>query len=496
MKKVKGALISVFYKDGLQELVRELDRQSIVIYSTGGTQTFIESLGISVTPVESLTAHPSIFGGRVKTLHPKVFGGILYRRENNDDCQQAQQYGIPDIDLVVVDLYPFEETLKSGADDAAIIEKIDVGGPSMIRAAAKNHADVIVVADKADYAGLTKMLKDQDGFTSFEQRRAYAAKAFRVTAHYDEVIRGYFSGIAHLRYGENPHQQAHFEGDLSKIFDHLHGKEISYNNLLDINAALSLIGEFAHNEPTFAIIKHNNACGVATRATLSQAYSDALAGDPVSAFGGVLVCNMPVDMATAEKINTLFCEVLMAPGFEAGTLELLKSKKNRILLQLKGDIELSDISRRTMLGGVLVQQVDNKLGGVDGEVKLVTKAAVSQTQMEDLIFANKIVKHSKSNAIVLARAGQMLASGVGQTSRVDALKQAIDKAHSFELSLEGAVMASDAFFPFADCVEIAHKAGINCVIQPGGSVRDQETIDYCNQNEVAMIVTGLRHFKH
>ncbi|MEG2864907.1 MAG: bifunctional phosphoribosylaminoimidazolecarboxamide formyltransferase/IMP cyclohydrolase [Mucinivorans sp.] len=496
MKKVKGALISVFYKDGLDELVRELDRQSVVIYSTGGTQTFIESLGVKVTPVESLTTYPSIFGGRVKTLHPKVFGGILYRRENRDDCAQAQTYDIPDIDLVVVDLYPFEETLKSGADDAAIIEKIDVGGPSMIRAAAKNHADVIVVADKADYAALTSMLKNQDGFSSMEQRRAYAAKAFEVTAHYDEVIRGYFAGMTHLRYGENPHQQAHFEGDLSKTFDQLHGKEISYNNLLDINAALGLIGEFAQSDPTFAILKHNNACGLATRTTLSAAYTDALAGDPVSAYGGVLVCNAPLDMATAEKVNALFCEVLMAPSFEAGTLELLKSKKNRILLQLKAGANTTDTSSRTMLGGVLVQQVDNKLGGVDGEVKLATKATVSEAQMEDLIFANKIVKHSKSNAIVLAKGLQLLGSGVGQTSRVDALKQAIDKAHAFELSLSGAVMASDAFFPFADCVEIAHKAGVNCVIQPGGSVRDQDTVDYCNDNNISMIVTGIRHFKH
>lgn len=499
MKKVKGALISVFYKDGLEELVRELDRQSVLIYSTGGTQTFIENLGITVTPVESLTAHPSIFGGRVKTLHPKVFGGILYRRENTDDCDQAQTYGIPDIDLVVVDLYPFEETLRSGADDQAIIEKIDVGGPSMIRAAAKNHADVVVVADKADYAGLTKILHEQDGFTSFEQRREYAAKAFEVTAHYDEVISGYFAAKTVLRYGENPHQAAYFQGDLSRIFDKLHGKDVSYNNLLDINAAIGLIGEFSDSEPTFAILKHNNACGVATRPTLVAAYQAALASDPVSAFGGVLICNTPIDKATAEKVNELFCEVLIAPDYETGTIEVLKSKKNRILLKAKFENIITDKkgqNSRTMLGGVLVQDIDNQLGGIDGEVKLVTKTAVDDTQMADLIFANKIVKHSKSNAIVLAKNSQMLGSGVGQTSRVDALKQAIAKAEAFELDLTGAAMASDAFFPFADCVEIAHKAGIASVIQPGGSVRDQDTVDYCNSNGVAMIMTGIRHFKH
>lgn len=498
MKKVKGALISVFYKDGLEELVRELDRQSVEIYSTGGTQTFIESLGISVTPVESLTAHPSIFGGRVKTLHPKVFGGILYRRENNDDRDQAQTYGIPDIDLVVVDLYPFEETLKSGADDAAIIEKIDVGGPSMIRAAAKNHADVVVVASKDEYEGLTKILHDQDGFTNFEQRRQYAAKAFAITAHYDDVIATYFAEKTPLRYGENPHQGASFNGDLSQIFDKLHGKDISYNNLLDINAALGLIGEFASSEPTFAILKHNNACGVATRPTLEQAYSAALAGDPVSAFGGVLICNEQMDLLTAQKVNELFCEVVIAPSYETGVLDVLKSKKNRILLQAKFDniAKLDKQSRRSMLGGVLVQDLDDKVGGVDGEVKLATKATVSDEQMADLIFANKIVKHSKSNAIVLAKDSMMLGSGVGQTSRVDALRQAIDKARAFELDLNGAALASDAFFPFGDCVEIAHKAGVMCVIQPGGSVRDQDSIDYCDKNGVAMVMTGIRHFKH
>lgn len=498
MKKIKGALISVFYKDGLDELVRELDGKGVEIYSTGGTQAFIESMGIKVTPVESLTAHPSIFGGRVKTLHPRVFGGILYRRGNVGDMAEASQYEIPDIDLVVVDLYPFEETVKSGADDQSIIEKIDVGGPSMIRAAAKNHADVVVVANKAEYGALTEIICSQDGFTSLEQRRDFAAKAFAVTAHYDTAISDYFSAKTSLRYGENPHQAAFFRGDLSQVFQKLHGKDVSYNNILDINAALMLINEFRNSDPTFAILKHNNACGVATRPTMVEAYTSALAGDPVSAFGGVLVCNGPIDIATAQKVNELFCEVVLAPLYEEGTLEILKSKKNRILLVANLDkvASLSPVSERTMLGGALVQNVDDKVGGVDGEVKLVSKASVSDSQMADLIFANKIVKHSKSNAIVLAKDSMMLGSGVGQTSRVDALNQAIAKAVAFGLSLDGAALASDAFFPFADCVEIAHKAGVTSVIQPGGSVRDQDSIDYCNENGVAMVMTGIRHFKH
>lgn len=498
MKKIKGALISVFYKDGLDELVRELDGKGVEIYSTGGTQAFIESMGIKVTPVESLTAHPSIFGGRVKTLHPRVFGGILYRRGNVGDMAEASQYEIPDIDLVVVDLYPFEETVKSGADDQSIIEKIDVGGPSMIRAAAKNHADVVVVANKAEYGALTEIICSQDGFTSLEQRRDFAAKAFAVTAHYDTAISDYFSAKTYLRYGENPHQAAFFRGDLSQVFQKLHGKDVSYNNILDINAALMLINEFRNSDPTFAILKHNNACGVATRPTMVEAYTSALAGDPVSAFGGVLVCNGPIDIATAQKVNELFCEVVLAPLYEEGTLEILKSKKNRILLVANLDkvASLSPVSERTMLGGALVQNVDDKVGGVDGEVKLVSKASVSDSQMADLIFANKIVKHSKSNAIVLAKDSMMLGSGVGQTSRVDALNQAIAKAVAFGLSLDGAALASDAFFPFADCVEIAHKAGVTSVIQPGGSVRDQDSIDYCNENGVAMVMTGIRHFKH
>lgn len=497
MKKIQSALISVFYKDGLEELVKELNAQGVTIYSTGGTEKFINDLGIETVAVESVTGHPSIFGGRVKTLHPKIFGGILYRRSLAEDCAQAAQYEIPSIDLVVVDLYPFEETLSSGADHAAIIEKIDVGGPSMIRAAAKNYADVAVVADKSLYAPLTEMLRSQGGSTTVEQRQKLAGAAFTVTAAYDKAIAAYFAGETPLRYGENPHQSASFRGDLTKVFTKLHGKDVSYNNLLDINAAVELISEFENSDPTFAILKHNNACGVATRSTLKEAYEAALAGDPVSAFGGVLIANRPMDLATAEKVNELFCEVVLAPSYAEEALELLKSKKNRILLDLHPQtMPRSTVNERTMLGGVLVQQRDGQLGGVDGDPKLGSTTPVSAEQMEDLIFANKIVKHSKSNAIVLAKNGRLLASGVGQTSRVDALKQAIAKAQSFGLSLEGAAMASDAFFPFADCVEIAHKAGITSIIQPGGSVRDGETVDYCNANGLGMIVTGIRHFKH
>ncbi len=495
MKRIESALISVFYKDGLEPLVRELAEKNVTIYSTGGTQKFIEDLGIKCVPVEDVTSYPSILGGRVKTLHPKVFGGILFRRSLSEDREQVQQYEIPSIDLVIVDLYPFEETLASGAEDAAIIEKIDVGGPSMIRAAAKNHADVAVVANKDLYPYLTATLKEQDGATSLEQRRELAAKAFAVTAGYDKAISEYFGQKTALRYGENPHQTAEFRGDLSKVFTKLHGKETSYNNLLDINAAVELIGEFKNSEPTFAILKHNNACGVATRPTLKEAYASALAGDPVSAFGGVLICNREMDLATAEDVNTLFCEVVLAPGFTPEALELLKSKKNRILLDVNLE-HATSVNERTMLGGVLCQGKDTMVGGIDGESKLATTTAVDDNTMAELIFANKIVKHSKSNAIVLSKNGMLLGSGVGQTSRVDALKQAIAKAEAFEFDLQGAVMASDAFFPFADCVEIAHKAGITAVIQPGGSVRDQDTVDYCNENGVAMVVTGIRHFKH
>ena len=508
VKKIKSALISVFYKDGLDEIVKTLAAGGVKLYSTGGTLSFIESLGLEATAVEDLTGYPSILGGRVKTLHPSVFGGILGRRDNEGDREQMAKYAIPEIDLVIVDLYPFEQTVASGAEEQAIIEKIDIGGISLIRAAAKNFKDTVIVPSVEQYGELLALLKEQDCSTTIEQRRRFAALAFSVSSHYDSAIFNYFNikeqigalrmtnnGAMSLRYGENPHQDAAFYGDVEKMFTKLHGKDISYNNLLDIDAAMGLISEFWDGEPAFAILKHNNACGVATRSTLCEAYEAALACDPVSAFGGVLICNRKVDVATAEKINTLFCEVLMAPGFEEEALEILKSKKNRILLDLK-TIERPEMTYRSVLNGVAVQQRDNKVGGVDSEAVQKTEKGVSEEQMKDLIFANKIVKHSKSNAIVLAKGSQLYASGIGQTSRVDSLRQAIEKAKSFGFDLNGAVMASDAFFPFADCVEIAHKEGINAVIQPGGSVRDEESIEYCNANGVAMLFTGLRHFKH
>ncbi len=497
MKKITSALISVFYKDGLEPLVRQLASDGVKIYSTGGTQKFIEELGVACTPVESVTSYPSILGGRVKTLHPKVFGGILYRREEEGDLQQIAEYEIPTIDLVIVDLYPFEETVAAGGTRSQIIEKIDVGGPSMIRAAAKNHSAVAVVADKALYGYLTNILSVQDGATTMEQREELAAKAFRVTANYDKAIAEYFAQKTPMRYGENPHQSAEFKGDLDAIIKKLHGKDISYNNLLDINAAVELMGEFAECEPTFAILKHNNACGVASRPTLCEAYETALSSDPISAFGGVLICNVPVDEPTAVKVNELFCEVVIAPAYSDEALEVLKSKKNRILLTVDfAEAAKHTTTERTMLGGVLTQQKDTTLGGIDSQVKLATAKAPTEAEMEELLFANKIVKHSKSNAIVLSKGKQLLGSGVGQTSRVDALKQAVAKAQGFELSLQGAVMASDAFFPFADCVEIAHNAGIGAVIQPGGSVRDEDSVAYCNDNDMAMVMTSMRHFKH
>lgn len=507
MKKIKGALISVFYKDGLSEIVKELDKNGVTIYSTGGTQTFIEELGIKPVAVESLTGYPSILGGRVKTLHPKVFGGILARRDNPKDIEQLAEYQIPEIDLVIVDLYPFEQTVASGAQEQAIIEKIDIGGISLIRAAAKNFKDVAIVASVDQYATLLEILQTQQGSTTMEQRRNLAAHAFQVSSHYDTAIFNYFNrqeGIdcfkesisngTPLRYGENPHQAAKFYGDLDAIFEKLWGKEISYNNMLDIDAAVNLIAEF-HSEPTFAILKHNNACGVASRATLLEAWNDALAGDPVSAFGGVLICNREVDASTAERINELFFEVIIAPAYEPQALEILKRKKNRIIL-IQKEAERKAIQFRSLLGGVAVQQRDDKVGGADSQINNVTEKAVTGEELQELIFANKIVKHSKSNAIVLTKGGMLLASGIGQTSRVDALRQAIAKAQSFGFDLRGAAMASDAFFPFADCAEIAHKAGIATIIQPGGSLRDQDTVDYCNANGIAMVTTGLRHFKH
>ncbi|MCD8185605.1 MAG: bifunctional phosphoribosylaminoimidazolecarboxamide formyltransferase/IMP cyclohydrolase [Rikenellaceae bacterium] len=506
MKKIKSALISVFYKDGLEEIVRLLADQGVTIYSTGGTLQFIQELGLPARAVEELTGYPSILGGRVKTLHPKVFGGILARRDHPQDAQQLGEYEIPEIDLVIVDLYPFEQTVASGAPEQDIIEKIDIGGISLIRAAAKNHRDVVIVPSVDQYAELYELLKNQNGETSLEQRRYFAAQAFNVSSHYDTAIFNYFhrkeqipafkssetQGTV-LRYGENPHQQATFYGDLEAMFEKYHGKEISYNNLLDIDAAVHLIAEF--QEPTFAILKHNNACGVATRATIAQAYAAALACDPVSAYGGVLIANRPLDLPACEEVNKLFCEVVIAPGFDPQGLEILKSKKNCIILRQK-PVSLPDKQFRRLLNGVAEMDRDLPLGGRDSEMKTVTEKSPDATRLQDLLFANILVKHSKSNAIVFAKDRTLLASGIGQTSRVDALKQAVEKARSFGFDLRGAVMASDAFFPFADCVELAHAQGVETIIQPGGSVRDQDSIDYCNAHGMAMVFTGMRHFKH
>lgn len=505
MKKIKTALVSVYHKDGLDEIITLLHKDGVKFLSTGGTKSFIESLGFPCDAVEDLTGYPSILGGRVKTLHPKVFGGILSRRDNESDCQQVAQYEIPDIDLVIVDLYPFVDTVASGACDADIIEKIDIGGISLIRAAAKNHKDVIIVASKAQYAPLAQLLKENGAQSTLEQRRWFAKEAFAVSSSYDSSIFSYFDGeetpsalrvaiddAKVMRYGENPHQKGTFFGDFNEMFEQLHGKEISYNNLLDIDAAVSLIAEF--NDPTFAILKHNNACGLASRDTIVEAWKDALAGDPVSAFGGVLITNGTVDLAAAEEINKIFFEVIIAPAYDAAALEVLMQKKNRIILVQKC-ANNTQKQFRSILNGALVQDRDLKVETAE-DLTQVTKKAVDPAQVDDLLFANKIVKHSKSNAIVLAKNRQLCASGVGQTSRVDALKQAIEKAHSFNFDLNGAVMASDAFFPFPDCVEIASKAGVNAVIQPGGSINDQKSIEYCDENDIAMVTTGIRHFKH
>ncbi|MFI3321174.1 MAG: bifunctional phosphoribosylaminoimidazolecarboxamide formyltransferase/IMP cyclohydrolase [Rikenellaceae bacterium] len=506
MKKIKSALISVFYKDGLDKIVDALVANDVTIYSTGGTLSFIESLGHSAIAVESLTTYPSILGGRVKTLHPKVFGGILARRENPTDLEQLTEYEIPEIDLVIVDLYPFEETVKSGAEEQAIIEKIDIGGISLIRAAAKNFKDVVIVASVEQYPDLLKVATEGDCATSIEERRKFAAKAFAVSSHYDSAIFNYFNqtegidslrlsynGKNALRYGENPHQNAAYYGNLSSLFDKIWGKEISYNNMLDIDAAINLISEFS--EPTFAILKHNNACGVASRSTILEAWISALACDPVSAFGGVLIANGEINKATAEEINKLFFEVILAPSYTDEALEVLKTKKNRIILIQKESVA-PQYNYRSMLGGIACQERDSKVGGRDSEIKVVTKKEVSSEKLEDLIFANIIVKHSKSNAIVFAKDKTLLSSGIGQTSRVDALNQAIEKAKSFDFELEGACMASDAFFPFADCVEMAHAEGVDTIIQPGGSIRDNESIEYCDANDMAMVFSGMRHFKH
>lgn len=503
-KKIKTALVSVFHKDGLDDIIKMLHADGVKFLSTGGTQSFIESLGIPCNAVEDLTGYPSILGGRVKTLHPKVFGGILNRRDNATDASQIAEYEIPSIDLVIVDLYPFEQTVASGAEESAIIEKIDIGGISLIRAAAKNFNDVAIVASKGQYGILLDILKRNGAKTTLEDRRLLAREAFAVSSGYDTAIFNYFdggegstfraavNGSKALRYGENPHQKGAFYGDFEAMFEQLHGKEISYNNLLDIDSAVSLIAEF--DETTFAVLKHNNACGIASRETILDAWKAALECDPVSAFGGVLIANRPIDLATAEEVNKIFFEVIIAPEYAPEALEVLKQKKNRIILVQKQP-NVATKQYRSLLGGVLVQDRDLHTEQ-PAELRQATERAVEADRIADLLFANKIVKHSKSNAIVLAKNRQLCASGVGQTSRVDALRQAIEKAHSFNFDLNGAVMASDAFFPFADCVEIAHKAGVDAVIQPGGSVRDQETIDYCNAHNIAMVMTGIRHFKH
>jgi len=506
-KTISSALISVFSKDGLEPIVKKLNAQGVTIYSTGGTQKFINDLGIDVVPVENITDYPSILGGRVKTLHPKIFGGILNRQDNPSDVEEMNSFNIPQIDLVIVDLYPFEKTVASGASHQDIIEKIDIGGISLIRAAAKNFKDVLCVSSVDDYAELLDLISKDNGSISYEDRQRFAAKSFNISSHYDSSIFNYFNQNNEevvlklseqngrtLRYGENPHQQGFFFGNFDEMFDKLHGKELSYNNLLDVDAAVNLMNEFLDEAPTFAILKHNNACGLAQRDTLHQAYVDALAGDPVSAFGGVLICNTEIDLKTAEEIHKLFCEVVIAPSFSVEALELLKGKKNRILL-IQKLTELPKNSVRTCLNGYLVQDKD---GITDSEEMLETATTLSPTEkeIEDLLFASKLCKHTKSNTIVLAKNKQLCASGTGQTSRVDALNQAIHKANSFDFDLNGAVMASDAFFPFPDCVEIAQNAGITAVIQPGGSIKDQLSIDYCNENKVAMVFTKTRHFKH
>lgn len=503
LKKIQSALISVYYKDGLAPLVELLHQHGVTLYSTGGTQTFIEQMNIPVTAVEDLTSYPSIFGGRVKTLHPKVFGGILYRRDNEGDVQTAAQFEIPSIDLVIVDLYPFEETVKSGASDDDIIEKIDIGGISLIRGAAKNFQDVLIVSSREQYASVLELLQSKDCATDLTDRRMFAAQAFGVSSHYDTAINAWFTGeqALHqfktfpqqtLRYGENPHQAATFYGDLEAMFEQLHGKELSYNNLMDVEACVRLMDEF--DETTFVIVKHNNACGVATAATAHQAYVNALACDPVSAFGGVIITNAHVDLATAEELHKLFFEILIAPSFDEAALEVLKQKRDRRLLKRKM-VELPKKQFKTLLNGVLEQDKDLSTETAE-QFKVVTEKVPTEAETKALEFALKICKHLKSNNVVLAKDGQLLACGVGQTSRVDALKQAIDKANAFGFDLNGGVMASEAFFPFPDCVEIAHQVGITAVVQPGGSIRDKESIEFCNAHGVAMVTTGVRHFLH
>ena len=502
---IKSALISVFSKEGLEPIVRKLHEQNVTFYSTGGTEDFIKNLGIPVAPVEDVTSYPSILGGRVKTLHPKIFGGILNRQDHEGDVQQMEEYNIPQIDLVIVDLYPFEKTVASGASEADIIEKIDIGGISLIRAAAKNFKDTVIVASVDQYSSLLDLITEQNGATTLENRKLFATKAFHVSSHYDTAIFNYFNtddtifkqsiGDGQvLRYGENPHQKGFFFGDFDAMFTKLHGKELSYNNLLDVDAAVNLILEFKNEDPTFAILKHNNACGLATRSTMQEAYLTALAGDPTSAFGGVLIANGNIDEATALEINKLFCEVVIAPSYDEKAIAILEEKKNRIIL-VQNEVELPNRQVRTCLNGILVQDKNN-ITDNKAHLKTVTNTTPSEQEIEDLIFASKVCKNTKSNTIVFAKNKTLIASGTGQTSRVDALKQAVEKAENFGFSLEGAVMASDAFFPFPDCVELAKNAGITAVIQPGGSIKDQLSIDYCNENKVAMVFTGTRHFKH
>ncbi len=511
-KRIQTALISVFSKEGLAPIVQKLNEQGVKIYSTGGTEKFINDLGIDVIAVEDITEYPSILGGRVKTLHPKVFGGILNRQDNESDVKEMAQYSIPQLDLVIVDLYPFEKTVASGASEDDIIEKIDIGGISLIRAAAKNFKDTVCVSSVSDYSEFLELVSQTNGFTSFEDRKYFAAKAFNISSNYDTAIFNYFNSTQlesskkisafklsetdgqELRYGENPHQKGFFYGDFESIFDKLHGKELSYNNLLDVDAAVNLIEEFKGEAPTFAILKHNNACGIAQRSSVLESYMAALAGDPVSAFGGVLISNMEIDLDTANEINHLFCEVVIAPSFSQKALAILTSKKNLILL-VKKETSLPITTVRTCLNGILVQDRDN----ITDSAEILTPSTNNKPnnhELEDLLFASKICKHTKSNTIVLVKGKQLFASGTGQTSRVDALRQAIDKATSFNFDLKGAVMASDAFFPFPDCVEIADNAGITAVVQPGGSIKDQLSIDYCNAHEMAMVFTGVRHFKH
>ena len=516
-KKIQSALISVFYKDGLEPIVRVLSGLGVTIYSTGGTQSFIEKLGVEVVPVENLTSYPSILGGRVKTLHPSVFGGILGKRDDETHVAEMKQYDIPEIDLVIVDLYPFEETVASTNDEKAIIEKIDIGGPSMIRGAAKNHKDVLVVANKSDYTLLENILTEQKGETTLEQRRTFAIKAFDVCTAYDTAISNYFHGLSiatpfnkeekAMRYGENPHQKAAFFGNLNELFDQLNGKELSYNNLVDVDAAVQLIKEFTMSpaggnssalaEPgsvkTFAIIKHTNVCGIAQRATVKESWDTALAGDPESAFGGVLVCNGTIDKSTADAINEIFFEVLIAPDFDDDALTVLKSKKNRILLRHKVQSTSNKEMYRSLLNGVLIQGTDE---GNYSEWKEVGGRETTSVEKGDLEFANLVCKHLKSNAIALVKNKQLIGKGCGQTSRIDSLRQSIEKAKQFNFDLHGAVLASDAFFPFNDCVKMSHEVGIEAFIQPGGSIRDKDSIDYCAENKLAMVMTGMRHFKH